>query len=88
MLGQKEAQVTGRTGTPFDQAMRQLERERNRERVAAQKREYYERNRERVAAQKREYRERNRTCSVCGEPMQRPSETGLCGFCEQGIGAA
>ena len=57
--------------------------ERNREEIVAKKRAYRERNRDEIAAKQRAYRERNRTCAECGERMRHPSESGLCGFCEE-----
>ena len=51
--------------------------------IAAKQRAYYERNCDEIAAKKRAYRERNRTCAECGERMRHPSESGLCGFCEE-----
>lgn len=46
--------------------------------IAAKKRAYYEQNKDEIAAKKRA----SRTCCVCGDRMRHPSETGMCGFCE------
>ena len=50
---------------------------------AAKKRAYYEQNKDEIAAKQRAYREQKLTCSECGERMRHPSDSGLCGFCEE-----
>ena len=58
-------------------------REQNKDEIAAKQRAYYEQNKDEIAAKKRAYREQKLTCSECGERMRHPSDSGLCGFCEE-----
>ena len=58
-------------------------REQNKDEIAAKKRAYYEQNKDEIAAKQRAYREQKLTCSECGERMRHPSDSGLCGFCEE-----
>ena len=57
--------------------------EQNKDEIAAKQRAYREQNKDEIAAKKRAYREQKLTCSECGERMRHPSDSGLCGFCEE-----
>ena len=57
--------------------------EQNKDEIAAKHRAYREQNKDEIAAKQRAYREQKLTCSECGERMRHPSDSGLCGFCEE-----
>ena len=57
--------------------------ERHKDEIAAKKRAYRERHKDEIAAKQRAYRERALTCTACEERLRHPSDSGLCGFCEE-----
>jgi hypothetical protein len=74
-----------------DKARRKRKHQENAEEEREYARQYYKKNREKILERERKRYKRNRRktilCTRCREIMRGPSDSGLCGFCEEELAA-